>query len=98
MNGNIVQLILKIIFLMMMIYFIYNTITNKKIQQEELNKIIERFNPFELIKIIETLVKQLPKLGYNIITALPTVISFVPKILDIGKFIFGLISSVIPFS
>lgn len=91
-------LMLKIIFIIMMIYFIYNTIKNRQIQQDELNKIKERFNPFELIEIIAKLVAQLPKLAYNIVTALPTVLSFVPKVIEIGQFLVGLVTSVVPFS
>jgi hypothetical protein len=98
MNTNKKLLVLKIIFLMMMIYFILNTIKNKKIQEEELNKIKERFNPLELIKIIGTLIKELPRLGFNIIKALPSVLSLVPKLIQLGGFIFKMIGSLLPFS
>jgi hypothetical protein len=98
MNGIIKPSILKIIFIIMIIFFIWNTYKNKQIKEDELNKIKERFNPFELIEIIAKLVKQLPKLTFNMVTALPTVLSFVPKVIEIGQFLYGLIGSVLPFS
>lgn len=95
--SEYIELILKILFIIMMVYFIYNTKKNKKIQEEELNKIKERFNPLELLKIIGELIKQLPKLAFNIVKALPTVLSFVPKVIDIGKFLVGMTGSLLSF-
>jgi hypothetical protein len=94
MDSQKTMKIIKIIFILIMIYFIYNTIENRRIKNKELQSIRENFNPLDIIKLVE----KLPDLLFNVDTVFPTVMSFVPKVIQISQFIFGLIGSVMPFS